>query len=498
MTREEFITTLRAEIADVVADRLTPIAKEYGYSEVPLETNIKWKPMVLVIGNYSSGKSSLINEFLGAEIQATGQAPTDDSFTVITYGNSDGGDPNTVRVTDERDGKAILNEPEYPFSTLRRQGQRFASHFRLKKVNSPILKDLAIIDTPGMLDSVTERDRGYDYQEILGDLAQKADMVMVLFDAHKAGTVQEAYKSIRETLATHTSEDRVLFVLNRIDECNSLDDLLRVFGTLCWNLSQTTGRKDIPPIHLTYSTHMLPSSEGSAQTSNPFLPLLENQREQLKRAISRTPMRRLDHLATFVENQGERLIHYMEALLAYRKSARAYRVRLTILGLILSLVCGTATAGIMLSAGIPALELLGGAGAAVAVGVMVLWMTTIQGILERKRHQKQLEDLDNLTDLEEQTQKDTWMAIRDIVHKHLRKNEGKYSLFELKRDLNLVRRTHEDATREIREALSDLANLSEVEFQDIVTPILSANRQPDRLTVDFDGNEALRYFRYMY
>ncbi|MFW5809975.1 MAG: hypothetical protein ACOCWY_00010 [Thermodesulfobacteriota bacterium] len=125
-------------------------------------------------------------------------------------------------------------------------------------------------------------------------------------------------------------------------------------------------------------------------------------------------------------------------------------------------------------------------------------MTTIQGILERKRHQKQLEDLDNLTDLEEQTQKDTWMAIRDIVHKHLRKNEGKYSLFELKRDLNLVRRTHEDATREIREALSDLANLSEVEFQDIVTPILSANRQPDRLTVDFDGNEALRYFRYMY
>ena len=308
----------------------------------------------------------------------------------------------------------------------------------------------------------------------------------------------EAYKSIRETLATHTSEDRVLFVLNRIDECNSLDDLLRVFGTLCWNLSQTTGRKDIPPIHLTYSTKAAPSPEGGGRIQNAFLPLLENQRDQLKRAIGRTPMRRLDHLATYVETQGERLIHYLEALIAYRKAARAYRVRLTILGLIASLVCGAAAIGIMFAAGIFALELLGGVGAGVAAGVMVIWTTTLQGRLERKRHQKQLDDLDNLTPLEEQTQQDTWSAIRDIVHKHLKKNEGKYSLFELKRDLNLVRKTYEDATLEIREALSDLANLSEAELQKIVTPILSANREPDRLTLDFHGNEALRYFRYMY
>ena len=92
---------------------------------------------------------------------------------------------DTIRVVEERDGKFLLNDPEYPFETLKRYGQRFIAHFRLKKVNSPFLENLAIIDTPGMLDSITERDRGYDYQEIIGDLAQMADLVLVLFDPHK-------------------------------------------------------------------------------------------------------------------------------------------------------------------------------------------------------------------------------------------------------------------------------------------------------------------------
>ena len=135
MDRDNYINSLRAELLEMVEKQLTPVALRYGYSEVPLETNIKWRPLVLVLGNYSSGKSALINEFLGADIQTTGQAPTDDSFTVLTY---DDGTPNsTTRLTEERDGKFLLNDPEYPFETLKKHGQRFASHFRLKKVNSP-------------------------------------------------------------------------------------------------------------------------------------------------------------------------------------------------------------------------------------------------------------------------------------------------------------------------------------------------------------------------
>ena len=87
-----------------------------------------------------------------------------------------------------------------------------------------------MIDTPGMLDSITERDRGYNYQNVIGDLAQIADLVLVLFYSHNAVTVREAHTSLRDTLPTRTFEDRVLFVLNRIDECVSLVDLLQVYG----------------------------------------------------------------------------------------------------------------------------------------------------------------------------------------------------------------------------------------------------------------------------
>ena len=138
MNRDSFINRLRTDLLTMVEKQLTPVAMKYGYSETPLETNIKWKPLVLVIGNYSSGKSTLINDYLGGEIQATGQAPTDDSFTVITYDPSTSPD-GPVRVTEERDGKFLLNDPEYPFESLKKHGQRFSSHFRLKKVNACLL-----------------------------------------------------------------------------------------------------------------------------------------------------------------------------------------------------------------------------------------------------------------------------------------------------------------------------------------------------------------------
>ena len=89
MNRDNYIESLRSELLDLVEEHLSPVALRYGYSEVPLEATIKWRPLVLVLGNYSSGKSTLINDFLGIKIQATGQAPTDDSFTVITYGEPD-------------------------------------------------------------------------------------------------------------------------------------------------------------------------------------------------------------------------------------------------------------------------------------------------------------------------------------------------------------------------------------------------------------------------
>jgi GTPase SAR1 family protein len=461
MDRETYIDTLRSELVDMVKDNLSPVAMDYGYSEAPLEANIKWRPLVLVIGNYSSGKSTLINEFLGGNIQNTGQAPTDDSFTVLTYDDSIS-DATQVHTTEERDGKFLMNDPDYPFESLKKYGQRFAAHFRLKKVNSPFLKNLAIIDTPGMHDSISEQDRGYNYQHVIGDLAEIADLILVLFDPHKAGTVQEAHKSLKETLPVKTFEDRILFVLNRIDECETLMDLLRVYGSLCWNLSQMTGRKDIPLIRLTYSSHVSQQyTSDHSQEQMAYLHFLENQREELKEAILKAPQYRLDHLATFVEVHSERLTHFLEALIAARKNNILYKTKSWITGLMVSLIGGGAVGlGLILAQLIPVDHIiLPSAAGGSALLMFMVWLNSIQKIFIHKHLDKTVKEIDTLTPLESQTRKDSWQAIKDTVIRYIKRSKNTSSLWDMQADYAMVEKIYSHGSKDVREALNELSSI---------------------------------------
>ncbi len=462
MYRENYINSLRTEMVDLVRTYLSPVALKYGYSDVPLETTIKWRPMVLILGNYSSGKSTLINEFLGADIQAVGQAPTDDSFTIITFDeNASESDP--IQTTEVRDGKYLLNDPEYPFEILRKHGHRFAAHFRLKKVNSPFLHNLALIDTPGMLDSITERDRGYNYQDVIGDLAQLADLVLVLFDPHKAGTVREAHTSLRETISARTFEDRVLFVLNRIDECASLSDLLQVYGTLCWNLSQITGRKDIPTINLTYSLRAATAvrTRGSEDTTS-FLYHLQNQRKMLKASVLEAPQKRLDNLASFIETHSERLDHFLEALINYRVRLRKLRLRTWATGLATGAVVSVITAFVAANRqGLDSPLDPGAMGLASAVFLLILvaWKFLPLRITERIFHRKQMRNINQLIPLDNQTRRDSWQAVRALVADFLSRKKGHFSLAEVKSEYRSIHRVWTEGTREVRTALNEINDI---------------------------------------
>ena len=122
--KDNYVESLRKELVGIVEDKLSPLSEKYSFSKTRLEAGISWKPIVLVLGNYSSGKSTLINELLGAEIQKTGQAPTDDSFTVITQAPAEQEDLEI-----NRDGMVLLNDPTYPFESFRKHGKRFAFIF---------------------------------------------------------------------------------------------------------------------------------------------------------------------------------------------------------------------------------------------------------------------------------------------------------------------------------------------------------------------------------
>ena len=64
MRDDKAAKALIKKLDKLLRGKMAPIFKRYGVSMYDLLTPLKWKPLVLVIGNYSSGKSTFINEHI--------------------------------------------------------------------------------------------------------------------------------------------------------------------------------------------------------------------------------------------------------------------------------------------------------------------------------------------------------------------------------------------------------------------------------------------------
>lgn len=414
MRDDKAAKALIKKLDKLLRSKMAPIFKRYGVSMQDLLTPLKWKPLVLVIGNYSSGKSTFINELLDMPVQRTGQAPTDDCFTVLTC-------PAEGEAEEEIPGATVINDERLPFSPLMPYGERLFAHFRMKKVNSPLLENFAIIDTPGMLDSVTEKDRGYDYLGVVGELARIADLIILMFDPHKAGTIKETYQAIRSILPGSTDEDRVLYVMNRIDECDNVPDLVRSYGTLCWNLSQMTGRKDIPRIYLTFA-----AKEGDEPPQG--VESWVSERDELKRMVETAPAMRINHVFQEAERGVRELALQAEALAAFKNGFGVRLQKALRIGMLVALLVFFFGDLLVKSiAGFPQTTLVGSLfsgtldstsfvfpalGGLIVIGLTVL---VIHSFVFPKFVKNTLVDLDNLIPLETAYKRDLWRRIREKV-----------------------------------------------------------------------------------
>lgn len=215
-------------------------------------------PMVLVLGNHSSGKSTFINHMLGQDVQKTGRAPTDCTFTVLAGG------PRAERL----DGAALARREALGFGDVRRLfGREFVSQVELKVVKGSALLDdggLLLVDSPGMIDppgashspalgradADRDTDRGYDFKRAVQWFAERADVILVMFDPDKPGTTFETLDVLTSSLRGLSS--KMLLILNKVDDFRSVHDFARAYGALCWNLSKVIPRKDLPFIYTMY------------------------------------------------------------------------------------------------------------------------------------------------------------------------------------------------------------------------------------------------------
>jgi hypothetical protein len=140
----------RAELSGLLG-RLREVVAQCGRSDLvqiaeTLLAHVAEPFLFVVVGEVKTGKSSLINALLGAQVTEVAPDPCTDRIRIIARGETPGEIPAGSLVT------------------------RVA-------MDNPILDGLAIVDTPGV-DSIIDR-----HQEITEDFIPRADLVLFVFSA---------------------------------------------------------------------------------------------------------------------------------------------------------------------------------------------------------------------------------------------------------------------------------------------------------------------------
>jgi len=159
------------------------------------------------MGEFSSGKSSFVNAFIGADVAPTGITPTTATINVVRYGRERGG--RVIR----RDGATTEHGWDELMTYLRALTPDAARSIDRVEILVPLpqLEKINIVDTPG-LNSIQP-----EHEATARGFIARADAVVWVFTASQGGKQSEK-KALR---SIHDEGKRVLGVLNKADQLSA-------------------------------------------------------------------------------------------------------------------------------------------------------------------------------------------------------------------------------------------------------------------------------------
>ncbi|XP_076166341.1 EH domain-containing protein 1-like [Ptiloglossa arizonensis] len=241
--RQELLENVTEGLKKIYKTKLLPLEQQYQFHDFHSpqleDPDFDAKPMILLVGQYSTGKTTFIKYLLERDFPGIriGPEPTTDRFIAVMYDEKEGVIP----------GNALVVDPNKQFRPLSKFGNAFLNRFQCSTVASPVLKGISIVDTPGILSGEKQRvDRGYDFTGVLEWFAERVDRIILLFDAHKLDISDEFRRSI-EALRGH--DDKIRIVLNKADMIDH-QQLMRVYGALMWSLGKVLQTPEVARVYI--------------------------------------------------------------------------------------------------------------------------------------------------------------------------------------------------------------------------------------------------------
>ncbi len=159
--------------------------------------------LIVIAGEFNSGKSSFINALLGERVLAEGVTPTTDRINILRWG--------------EQPGQELIED-----------------FLLLRTYPAPLLGELNIVDTPGT-NAIIRR-----HEELTREFVPRSDLVLFVTSADRPFTESE-----REFLS-HIREwgKKIVFIINKVDILSSADvdevtRFVRTNGTMLLGVEPT-------------------------------------------------------------------------------------------------------------------------------------------------------------------------------------------------------------------------------------------------------------------
>jgi small GTP-binding protein len=188
-SRQEELREQEREALAALREAIQPLGPEPDDTEAlrQAEADLEEMFLLVVVGEFNSGKSSFINALLGEEVLPEGVTPTTASINILRYGPQ----PTESTVAD------FLVERTFP---------------------APFLRDISIVDTPGT-NAIIRR-----HEELTRHFVPRSDLVLFITSTDRPFT--ESERGFMETIREWGK--KIVIVLNKVDLLTNPDDVERV------------------------------------------------------------------------------------------------------------------------------------------------------------------------------------------------------------------------------------------------------------------------------